>query len=83
VPHPPHPPRPSAKAPAFEEPDALELAPDELEVDAPAPVSAAAPGRRAWFAVGGVALLLGVALGVRSCTAPSAATPPGHPQFAR
>jgi len=76
VPHPPHPNRPSARASAFEESDALELPSDALEEDTPARASAAS-GRRAWFAIGGAALLLGVALGVRSCTAapPASARP--------
>ncbi len=80
APHPPHPTRRSVSAPAVDESDALELASDELEEDTPA--RAAASGRGAWFAVGGVALLLGVALGVRSCTAAPPATAPADPSHA-
>lgn len=81
VPHPPHPQRPSA-APASEEADALELPSDELEEDTPVSAPAAASARGAWFAVGGVALLLGVALGVRSCTAARPGVAPAEPPHA-
>jgi hypothetical protein len=80
APHPPHPSRPSERAPALDESDALELASDELEEDTPA--RAATSGRSAWFAVGGVALLLCVALGVRSCTAAPPVAAPADPPHA-
>jgi hypothetical protein len=72
APHPPHPRRPSAPARALEDADALELASDELEEDTPAATRPRTSGRGAWLMLG-VALLLGMALGVRSCIA----APPG------
>lgn len=78
APHPPHPQRPPS-APPSEDAEALELPSDELEDDAPLRAPAGS-GRGAWFAIGGVALLLGVGLGVRSCTAaPPDAVPAEHP----
>ncbi len=80
VPHPPHPNRPSMAPAPVEEVDALELPSDELEDELPARPSRSSSGRGLWLAIGGLALLLGVAVGVRACAARAsdASAEPSH-----